>query len=63
MPKPMIDVDKCKGCGLCASVCPAQVIELAQERRAVVKRAELCTGCRACEALCPERAIVIVESS
>jgi len=60
MPRPVIDVEKCTGCGTCTEVCPAGVLEL-QEGKAVAARPEECLGCRACEASCPQGAITVEE--
>ncbi len=61
-----IDRDRCKGCELCISFCPADVLALSDRdfnaagyRPAVVARAEACTGCAHCARMCPEAAISI----
>ena len=60
MPKPVVDKEKCIGCGTCVSVCPQGVLELKDDKAEVVKPEE-CIGCRSCEAACPEGAITVVE--
>ena len=60
MPRPVVDVEKCTGCGTCASVCPSSVFEV-RDDKAVVARPEDCVGCRACEASCPQGAIAVKE--
>lgn len=60
MPRPVIDTEKCTGCGTCADVCPSGVFEI-QEGKAVAVRPEDCIGCRACEASCPQGAITVEE--
>ncbi len=60
MPKPVINTEKCTGCGTCVGVCPAGVLEL-QGGKAVAVKPEECLGCRACEASCPEGAITVEE--
>jgi NAD-dependent dihydropyrimidine dehydrogenase PreA subunit len=53
---PVIDPDKCEGCGECVNICPTESIEIANEKAVVVK-ADECTECQACEAACPNGAI------
>ena len=57
----IIDEDRCKGCGLCTTVCPQDVLELAEGRfnakgyRPVeVRNPEACTGCAMCAIICPD---------
>lgn len=51
---PVINMDKCTGCGLCENICPyfAMVVE---EKASVDK--ENCFGCGLCESRCPVHAI------
>lgn len=58
MPKPVVDKAKCKGCGTCKEICPANVFEI-KNKKSVVARPKDCMGCRACEAQCPEEAIKV----
>ncbi len=60
MPKPIVDAEKCTGCGTCVSVCPQQVFEI-KDGKAVVVKPDDCIGCRVCETSCPEGAITIEE--
>jgi Pyruvate/2-oxoacid:ferredoxin oxidoreductase delta subunit len=48
--------DNCVGCGICASVCPAKNIEMADGKP---KFGAACEGCVACIQHCPKRAINI----
>ncbi|MFO8059068.1 MAG: 4Fe-4S binding protein [Bacillota bacterium] len=55
----------CKGCGICAAVCPRDAIEMSPDlsERGVhpprIRDLSLCTGCRLCELHCPDFAIAI----
>ncbi len=55
-----INHDLCKGCGICVSFCPQEVLELDDEK-AVVKHKEKCNVCRMCELRCPDIAIEVNE--
>ena len=46
--------DQCKGCGICAKVCPTYNITMEEKRPVWHHR---CHGCNACVAYCPTRAI------
>ncbi|MDP2791805.1 MAG: 4Fe-4S binding protein [Rectinemataceae bacterium] len=50
----------CKGCGICVSFCPKQVLVL-KNGKVFPERPELCIGCRMCELRCPDYAIEIHE--
>ena len=60
MPRPVVDKDKCTGCGTCVNVCPQGVFEL-KEGKAEVVKPESCIGCKACESACPAGAITVQE--
>jgi NAD-dependent dihydropyrimidine dehydrogenase PreA subunit len=57
---PTIDDDKCKQCGECLDVCPADVFELDNNETIVAKPAD-CLGCESCISVCPEEAITVEE--
>jgi hydrogenase-4 component H len=55
-----VDKERCFGCGGCANVCPARVIELRdldQHTRLLELHWRRCTYCGRCEEVCPEQAI------
>ena len=60
-----IDVEECKGCGLCVESCPPKCLFLAQElSKYGVHPAQYtgtnCTGCSACYWCCPEPGAITV---
>jgi len=60
-----IDAGRCKGCGLCVSVCPKNVLEIAATVNtkgyfpAFQARPEDCIRCALCCTMCPDVAITI----
>lgn len=62
----VVDASRCKGCELCTSVCPKDLIHLADYftsrgyRPAVLQDpGGLCTGCLLCSTICPDVAITV----
>lgn len=55
-PVPIIDPDRCTGCGLCVAVCPNHVLAL-DDRKAIVARPDQCDYTGYCERICPTQAI------
>lgn len=53
---PLIDQEKCTGCGDCVEACPTHAVEVISNKAAVV-RPQDCNYCTACEPVCPEEAI------
>jgi 2-oxoglutarate ferredoxin oxidoreductase subunit delta len=60
----VIDSQRCKGCALCVSVCPQQVIRMSETFNSrgyrpaqLVDPAGACTGCGVCALICPDVAI------
>jgi 2-oxoglutarate ferredoxin oxidoreductase subunit delta len=64
-----IEEDLCKGCGLCVSVCPKNVLEIAKQVNtkgyfpAHQARPEDCVRCAICCTMCPDVAITITEAA
>ena len=63
-----IDIEYCKGCGLCVTVCPKKVLELEEKVSpkgyfpAYRARPEDCIYCATCCRMCPDVAITISET-
>ena len=57
---PVVDEEKCIGCGECVDVCPVEVYEI-QDDKSVPVNAEECVGCESCVEVCEQEAIVIEE--
>jgi nitroreductase/Pyruvate/2-oxoacid:ferredoxin oxidoreductase delta subunit len=53
---PVVNSKACTGCSRCVLVCPSFVLEMAEDKSAVV-RGTWCIGCGHCEAVCPAEAI------
>ncbi len=58
---PIVDEEKCAGCGECVDVCPVEVFEMQDEKAAPVN-ADECLGCDSCVEVCEEGAITIEET-
>lgn len=60
-----VDVEKCKGCGLCVVACPTNVLALANEvngkgyNYAYMANPEACIGCVSCGLVCPDSVIEV----
>jgi 2-oxoglutarate ferredoxin oxidoreductase subunit delta len=60
-----INVERCKGCELCISACPQNILELADTfnrsgyRYAACNDMDKCTGCTFCAIICPDTAITV----
>ena len=64
-----IEVDECKGCSLCVTVCPKKVLEIGKKVNAkgyfpaYQARPDDCIKCAICCNMCPDVAISITETS
>ena len=74
---PVVDVDRCTGCGICARTCPKNIIRTvdvnrigkyvpcnSRDKGKIVRSVcEVgCTGCGACAKVCPRDAIVVQDN-
>jgi len=56
---PIIDYDRCQGCGQCKDFCLFKVFETDEDDEVLVKNPKNCKNrCPACARLCPEAAII-----
>lgn len=58
--------DRCKGCGLCTTVCPKKIVQLSRDRinskgyrPAECIDESACIGCFSCGTICPDCVITI----
>ncbi|MCT4584498.1 4Fe-4S dicluster domain-containing protein [Peptostreptococcaceae bacterium AGR-M142] len=65
--KVTFDQDRCKGCELCTTVCPVNIVVIDKEKinakgynPATVSDPDKCVGCASCALICPD-AIITVE--
>jgi ferredoxin len=62
---PIIDKEKCTGCGLCAINCPTRALVIRQtsekETYQLLFLKAVCNACAACEKSCPENCLQLVE--
>jgi MinD superfamily P-loop ATPase len=53
---PIIDREKCTGCGLCAGICACGALKMVDQVIQVIE-VEECGWCTLCELVCPSGAI------
>ena len=60
------DSDRCKGCGLCAAVCPKHIVAVDQAKinrkgyhPAAVTDISQCIACASCAKICPDSVIPV----
>jgi len=66
MSKVTFEDELCKGCGLCVSVCPKNILQLDNNRLnskgyhpVSCKDQSLCIGCAFCAVQCPDSVITV----
>ncbi|MDF2521675.1 MAG: 2-oxoacid:acceptor oxidoreductase [Clostridia bacterium] len=64
--KVTFDENKCKGCELCTTVCPVNIVVMDRDRinvkgyhPATVKEMDKCTACASCARICPDVVIKV----
>ena len=60
----IIDIERCKGCGLCVAVCPKNGIAISKKSNKsgyfpAQPSNTSCTGCAVCALICPDVAIEV----
>ena len=62
---PIIDKEKCTGCGLCTIDCPTKALTISQnserDKYQLLFREDACDACGVCEKSCPENCLQWVE--
>lgn len=65
MAKLTIHTEACKGCGLCTTACPLQLLSMAEKmnkkgfRPAQILEMDKCVGCASCAIICPDCVIEV----
>lgn len=60
-----VDIEGCKGCGVCVPACPQKVLSLSKEVNAkgynysYMSNPEACIGCSSCAIVCPDGVISV----
>jgi 2-oxoglutarate ferredoxin oxidoreductase subunit delta len=61
----VVDREHCKGCELCVSACPTDVIRMEKDVNgkgyhfAYMENPDACTGCANCAVVCPDGVITV----
>ena len=64
VPKPVIDIQRCTGCGWCVPTCHLHLLSLEPQgfkKFSTLNDVDACTGCRKCAVRCPFDAISMTE--
>lgn len=65
IPRGVLAINKkwCKGCSLCADICPKGIIAIDELGKIIIKDPGKCPGCGMCEAICPDFAIRVEKNA
>jgi 2-oxoglutarate ferredoxin oxidoreductase subunit delta len=60
----VIDIERCKGCEVCTTACPQEVIAMSKEVNSkgynyAIKVNANCVGCANCAVVCPDGVITV----
>lgn len=61
----VVDVERCKGCGVCVANCPTDTLALAKVVNgkgynfSIMAQSDNCTGCTNCATVCPDTVITV----
>ena len=62
----VVETDRCKGCELCTTVCPQDVLVMSDSFNSrgykpavLVDPASKCTGCGLCAVICPDAVLTV----
>jgi 2-oxoglutarate ferredoxin oxidoreductase subunit delta len=63
----VVDKERCKGCGVCATACPNQVITLSKNVNGkgynyAEATKDACIGCASCAMVCPDGVITVYKA-
>ncbi len=65
--KPDINIERCKGCGLCVGACPKNILQMSEDfNKQGVAYAECidedaCIACNFCAVICPDMVIRVMK--
>lgn len=60
-----VDIQRCKGCGLCINACPTNALGMSEEVNdkgypyATLVSPDSCIGCASCGIICPDGCITV----
>jgi 2-oxoglutarate ferredoxin oxidoreductase subunit delta len=67
MPRVIIEVDKCKGCGICITVCPKKILKFSGKfnvsgyNYVECTDESMCILCKSCVLMCPDVVFTLIK--